>query len=624
LQADGTAPLRYQWRLNGVNIRGETNATYNIESVSRDIAGSYSVAIANDAGVRISDKAVLICSDIPNYPGGGFLNPAPLPPPGLSSIQGFVQSDTSNATKDPTEPDLDGRPGSASIWYRWTPAFNGVAQFDTRGSTFDTLLAVYQLSTAGAPVRVASDDDTAGHLWSVVRFNARLNQTYLIGIDGLNTNRGMAVLAWNLIQALTLPDILEQPRSQSGLPGESLALSVLATPDSAANPLSYQWFFNGEAIPGATAPSFEVQNLKPRLIGSYTVRVKDPTSGLFLDSRPAIVEIGSVPGIVSRDKVEDLLLNSASANGSGLLAESFSGGPPPFISVSVGIPGFQIMNNTNSTADIDCFRISTATRWLGIQVTNSPSAIGSVLRVDTSASAIPTELAVYHWSSLSCLQSLSCMHANIIACDTNSAGGSYSLIRFPAVPGENYICFADGVDGAMGVIDFNWQLGIPPKLDITKVNCSLLYSNGTNVTLVSGVTNAIPAAKFQWYRYGTPLANATNSALAFTPIQSSDAGCYTVVASNLFGVVTNQCCVIVDPPQLRCEPSFSDYPPLMNVKGALLPGCVLEMATNVTPTVQWQSVLTNTYTNCYFLYPSPMFDIYGQALPPRFYRTRRP
>jgi len=216
------------------------------------------------------------------------------------------------------------------------------------------------------------------------------------------------------------------------------------------------------------------------------------------------------------------------------------------------------------------------------------------------------------------------MHANLMACDTNSAGGSYSLLQLPVVPGGNYICFADGLDGAMGIINFNWQLGIPPKLDPTKVNCSLLVSTGAMVILVSGVTNASPAPQYQWYLYGAPLVNATNSTLIFNPVQAGNAGCYSVVASNLFGVVTNKCCLIVDPPQLHCEPSFEEFPAAMNVSGALLPGCILQVSTNLTPAVQWQSVVTNIFTNCYFQFPSPMFDIYGQALPPRFYRTRRP
>ncbi len=308
----------------------------------------------------------------------------------------------------------------------------------------------------------------------------------------------------------------------------------------------------------------------------------------------------------------------------GFHTMALSAGLPPFISVSVGIPGSQTMNNTNSTADVDCFSVSTATRWLGVRVTNDASAGGAVLQVDTAGSAIMTELAVYRYIGLSCLQSVPCMHANVMGCDTNSAGGSYSLVKFPAVPGGQYLVFADGLGGELGIINFNWQLGIPPILDITKSNCTLVFPAGTNVTLISGVTNGIPAPGYQWYFCGTPLPNATNSTLSFTPIHSSDAGCYSVVASNFAGVLTNQCCVIVDPAELRFQVDWEAFPPACNISGALLGGAVLQSATSLTPLISWQNVVTNLTTNCNFQYAAPMYDTNGYPIPQCFYQTRRP
>ena len=128
------------------------------------------------------------------------------------------------------------------------------------------------------------------------------------------------------------------------------------------------------------------------------------------------------------------------------------------LSVAFGIPGTQVMNNTNSTADIDCFRISSATRWLGIQVTNDPAAAGSLLRVDSAGSEIPTELAVYRFIAPSCLQSVVCMHTNIMGCDTNSAGGSYSLLQFtPELGGAwKQEFFSRGADRVLWVAHKLW------------------------------------------------------------------------------------------------------------------------------------------------------------------------
>ena len=48
----------------------------------------------------------------------------------------------------------------------------------------------------------------------------------------------------------------------------------------------------------------------------------------------------------------------------------------------------------------------------------------------------------------------------------------------------------------MGLINFNWQLGLPPILDSTKSNCTLLYPTGAVVVLSSGFTNGIPTPSY--------------------------------------------------------------------------------------------------------------------------------
>ncbi len=57
--ADGTAPLSYQWKLNGTNIIGAINTTLAIPNVQLTDAGIYSVMVTNLYGSAISSNAVL-------------------------------------------------------------------------------------------------------------------------------------------------------------------------------------------------------------------------------------------------------------------------------------------------------------------------------------------------------------------------------------------------------------------------------------------------------------------------------------------------------------------------------------------------------------------------------------
>jgi hypothetical protein len=57
--ADGTAPLAFQWQLNGTNILGATNTVLTQFPVSGADAGTYTVVVSNINGVVTSQPAVL-------------------------------------------------------------------------------------------------------------------------------------------------------------------------------------------------------------------------------------------------------------------------------------------------------------------------------------------------------------------------------------------------------------------------------------------------------------------------------------------------------------------------------------------------------------------------------------
>src|SRR5204862_7710147 len=57
--AIGAAPLRYQWRFEGADIAGATNAALPLNSVNTNQAGAYSVVVANPEGALTSLVASL-------------------------------------------------------------------------------------------------------------------------------------------------------------------------------------------------------------------------------------------------------------------------------------------------------------------------------------------------------------------------------------------------------------------------------------------------------------------------------------------------------------------------------------------------------------------------------------
>ncbi len=62
---NGSAPLTYQWRLNGADIPGATSNSYTRTQVSGDDVGNYSVVVANAGGTISSSNAALTILDSP-------------------------------------------------------------------------------------------------------------------------------------------------------------------------------------------------------------------------------------------------------------------------------------------------------------------------------------------------------------------------------------------------------------------------------------------------------------------------------------------------------------------------------------------------------------------------------
>ena len=111
---------------------------------------------------------------------------------------GKVTGTNVNATKERGEPNHCGNQGGKSVWYKWQAPASGPCFFDTYGSTFDTLLAIYSGNFVNALRHIASNDDDEGSPQSLVSFDVRAESEYNIAIDGKNGDSGNIVLSWIL------------------------------------------------------------------------------------------------------------------------------------------------------------------------------------------------------------------------------------------------------------------------------------------------------------------------------------------------------------------------------------------------------------------------------------------
>jgi hypothetical protein len=117
----------------------------------------------------------------------------------LGAAANSVTGSNINGTLETNEPSHGGVSGIASVWFRWSPSVSGEATFDTLGSGFDTLLAVYKPGTSGWNnlQLVAQNDDATSGTHSRVTFSCRVGTEYHIALAGKNAS-GAYTLNWSV------------------------------------------------------------------------------------------------------------------------------------------------------------------------------------------------------------------------------------------------------------------------------------------------------------------------------------------------------------------------------------------------------------------------------------------
>ncbi|MBI3417765.1 MAG: hypothetical protein HY043_20935 [Verrucomicrobia bacterium] len=115
----------------------------------------------------------------------------------IAGATGSAVGSNVGATSEPGEPFHAGNIGGSSIWYQWTAPSSTPTSFDTVGSGFNTLLAIYDGTGVSSLTSVAANDDISPLiLQSEADFFPAAGTTYQIAVDGFNGVAGSVVLNW--------------------------------------------------------------------------------------------------------------------------------------------------------------------------------------------------------------------------------------------------------------------------------------------------------------------------------------------------------------------------------------------------------------------------------------------
>ena len=393
---EGSPPFSYQWRLNGVSLLSKTNSSLVISNLQLVNCGSYEVVVANNVAAKLSQPAlvklfgteVVFSDDFGSFPAS-------------SDENGSLNGSNVGATKQAGEPAHASKAGGRSVWFSWTPTQSGIATFDTIGSSFDTLLAVYTGTNVATLTNLVSDEDGAEFYRSTVKFNAVGGTKYEIAIDGFAGSSGNLVLNWSEeITSDTVPIILSQPRSQSVLPNTSATFSVVAESQPSLTNF-YQWQFNGLAITNATGTNYTIPSVNRTNLnlGDYSVVVSN-SFGRSVKSAVAALQTATAQAGFSTnafllDKLEEPFDDSGTNGGQlrgSIKDPKHPDIEPNFVSVTVGT--LTIVSGTDGLTQggepPTCVKVVTGTLYVDLIV--APSSIAQTMTVNTRGSTANTAL----------------------------------------------------------------------------------------------------------------------------------------------------------------------------------------------------------------------------------------
>jgi hypothetical protein len=675
--ASGSTPLLYQWRFNGADLGGASNAALTLTNVSATNAGSYAVLVSNSFGSVLSSNALLTVLD----------------------------------------PWIVGQPQSQSVTAGGTAAFTVTAA--------GTLPLSYQWFKGSATLSDGGNI-SGSHTATLTLSNVQLADTGSYSV--MVTNINGSVVSSNATLAGSFPPLLlTQPLSQRVMAAAAAGFTVGVT--GSGTP-SFQWWKDGTALTnggkynGSATASLVVTNVQGSEMGFYSVVVSNTygqtvSSNALLSVWP-LVGWGSNPDVpagltnvvaVANGSSHCLVLNAdgtVSAWGSNTYGQTnvpgaltgiaaIAGGSRHSVAVStngtVTAWGDNTFGQTNVPAGLSNVVAvacgfyhtlalkadGTVAAWgAGSFYSGSPPHYGQSVVPPGLSNVVGVAAGVYHslalkadgtvvaWGAgtnntgvlprvgqaivpvgLSNVAALAAgnYHSLALKWDGTVVGWGASL----GIPAgwSNVVALAGGNNFSLGLRsdgtvlawgnDNSGQTNVPPGLaDVVGIAAGTsgalaLENNGQPRFTAQPVSQSVsaggstafaalavgaPPLSYQWQFNGGNLAEATQAALTLTNTQPANAGPYALVVTNAFGSVTSawaKLTVLTTAPVLT-GPLLSPAEGFsFTLTGAAGSRYAIEASTNLA---DWISLETNTS-------PFLFTDTNAVVLPFRFYRAQQ-
>lgn len=498
VDATSATPMTYQWRLNGQDIAGATEATLSIAAAEATHAGAYSVVVSNAAGSRLSAEAWI---QIREFPAGALIYFSNLvPPAGVDAP--VLDAETGSRLEGPAyraqlyagpTPELLAPVG----WPQPFQTGSSAGYWETSEDSWLNLPTVVPGATAYAQVKVW-ESRGGWHFEEAVAAGAKAGASEVLAMV---TGGGDPAVLWPTLRGLPsffishAPVFTQQPASATVTAGTTVTFEAQTSPAVWA---TNQWYFNGQPIAGAHSATLVVANAQLADEGEYVL---------------------------------------VAQNGAGSVASE-----PAYLTVTDPSRGTVNFRNLAPIAGIDApvFESDGVTRAqaesLRAQLWGGPDA--DQLKPAGEPAWFRTGAGAGYWTSANSLRTLPNVLAGAVATvqvrvwDAAVASDFETAVAAGAKYGVSAaFTVKTGGDGAPPSLPADLaglqSFALEPALTITNQPAAGLFFVGEPVALEVGASGS-GALTFQWLKNGQPLASATAARFELAAAKLEDAGWYSV------------------------------------------------------------------------------------------------